>query len=118
MPLKRGVEPGESEFSHGKGQIAPPMRGYVPTQYDLMLAERRTDTTDPGSAVDSISADPYSAKAVGGNDMYHAAGNPDRYGPQKPLVRETKPSPRSNIDVSRPMGVRGAKFRTGVIRGE
>lgn len=118
MPLKRGVEPGESEYSHGKGQMAPPLRGYIPTQYDQVVAERRTDTTDPGSGLDDASPDPYTPRQVGGKDMYHAAGNPDRYGPQKPMIRENTPSMPSTVDVSRPGGVPGRKFRTGVIRGE
>lgn len=70
-------------------------------QMRQLWAERRTDPTDVTSV-----ADPY------------VAGNPDRFGPNPPLVRESKSVAPSDIDVTRPGGVKGAPFRTGVTREE
>lgn len=99
MPSKIGLTPGESEFSWGRGMMAPVERGYEPEQWDQLVGHRRTDSTDAGSEVD-----------------YRALGNPDRFGPGLPQVRETAPSMPSEVDVTRPGGVPAAEFKTGVTR--
>lgn len=50
MVLTRGLEPGESEFSHGKGMSPPEVRGYIPTNVDQLLAERQTDPANPDAS--------------------------------------------------------------------
>lgn len=99
MVLKKNVEPGESEYSYGKGMVGPEERGYTPTQVDILRAEKRTDSTDPDSTAN-----------------YTDLGNPDRYGGQPPLTREVGPSPASNFDPLAPMGIKGAKIDYKVKR--
>ena len=99
MVLKRGVEPGESEYSHGRGLMPPEERGYVPEQIDILRADLRTDTADPGSTRD-----------------YYALGNPDRYGANPAFIREKGKSMPSKVDVTRPGGVPGAVVQTKVVR--
>ena len=109
-----GAESGESEFSLGPGMVAHPDRKVVrddlpvplpPTggtrrdQLAQIWAERRTDTTNPNSSADLF--------------VY---GNPDRYGGQPPLVRESGVLPPSNFDPLAPGGVKGAVHQDGVIR--
>lgn len=102
MVLKRGVEPGESEFSHGKGMMAPTELDYEPNLWDQLVAYRRMDSTDSTSTPD-----------------YRVSGNPDHFGAGLPQVREGKKHARANkrtVDVSRPGGILKAPFRTGVFR--
>lgn len=49
---KFGVEPGESEFSWGKGLEAPESRGYVPEPWEVAAAIRRTDSADAEAVAD------------------------------------------------------------------
>jgi len=42
-------EPGETEFSHGKGLMPDPRKGYVPDNLDEHHAVLRTDSADPTS---------------------------------------------------------------------
>lgn len=51
-PLRRGVEPGESEFSHGKGLLPPEVRGYVPTNRVLLNAMYQTDSANPDATIE------------------------------------------------------------------
>ncbi len=51
-PLQRGVEPGESEFSHGKGMVPPQSRGYVPTNRVMLNAFYQTDSSNPNATVE------------------------------------------------------------------
>jgi len=51
MVLKKGVEPGGSEFSHGKGLMPPEERDYVPMEWEQHLASMQTDSTDPSAEV-------------------------------------------------------------------
>lgn len=51
MVLKKGVEPGGSEFSHGKGLMPPEERGYEPMEWEQHLASMRTDPTDPSAEI-------------------------------------------------------------------
>lgn len=43
------VEPGASEFSHGRGLMAPLTQGHEPTQIEIMKAIMRTNPADPGA---------------------------------------------------------------------
>lgn len=52
MVLKKGIEPGGSEFSHGKGLMPPLERDYEPREYEQHLASMQTDSTDPNATVD------------------------------------------------------------------
>lgn len=99
--LDLNATPGESEFSWGKGMMGDPEKGYVPEQVDQLRAELRTDTTDPSSQVD-----------------YYVAGNPDRFGPAKKLVRDTAPHTESKFDPMAPGGVKGDVFEPKVKRAE
>lgn len=110
-PLTPGQEPKESEFSPGPGMVPHPNRNVGglggipevhPTRRDLthqLWAERRTDSTDPTSNAD-----------------FFVEGNPDRFGGQPALVRETFDLPVSTIDVKSPGGIPGADWPTGVRR--
>jgi len=42
-------EPGDTEFSHGKGLMPDPGKGYVPDNLDEHHAILRTDSADPTS---------------------------------------------------------------------
>lgn len=44
-----GVEPEESEFSYGKGLMAPISRGHEPTQIEQLKAVQRTNPANPAS---------------------------------------------------------------------
>lgn len=44
------VEPGGSEFSWGRGLMAPMTKGHVPTQIEEMKAVMRTNSADPGAS--------------------------------------------------------------------
>ncbi len=44
-----GLEPGPSEFSHGRGLMVPLELGPGPTQVEEMKAIMRTDSTDPAA---------------------------------------------------------------------
>ena len=87
MALKRGVEPGESEYSWGRGTMPNVKYGYEPTQIDQLRAERRTDTTDPASEAN-----------------YDDLGNPDRFGPQPALQGKYVPHKPSEVNVKNPGG--------------
>lgn len=51
MATKRpGTEPGGSEFSHGKGLMAPEERGYLPMEYEQLHAQFRVDPDDPAAS--------------------------------------------------------------------
>lgn len=103
---------GHSEYSHEgmfphpdldfqTGQPTLPIGQGSRDNYFQSMMARRTDTTDPTSV-----PDPY------------VLGNPDRYGGQPPLVKE-KPgvvNGHPKVDPSRPLGVPGAPFKTGVTR--
>lgn len=93
MVLKRGVEPGESEFSHAGGMMPNVQHGYVPEQIDQMRAERRTDTTDAGSVA-----------------SYDDLGNPDRFGAQPALQRPyVAHKPSTNFPPEVQTGVKRAR---------
>lgn len=111
-PMRPGGEPGESEFSFGPGMVPNQSRvaelegaNGIPTGrvgQDLvneMWADHRTDTTDPTSVAN-----------------YEDLGNPDRYGGQPPLVRESDTLPAPNVDPFAPGGIPGAIPKTGVTR--
>lgn len=100
MVMKRQLEPGESEFSHGRGLMPNVKHGYVPEQHDVLRAERRTDTTDPTSVA-----------------SYDDLGNPDRFGPQPPLQGKYVKHPASNFDPHNPLGVKGKPY-TGKVQRE
>jgi len=42
-------EPGDTEFSHGKGLMPDPAKGYEPDNLDEHHAVLRTDSADPTS---------------------------------------------------------------------
>lgn len=92
-PNDPGIYDGESEYGYGEGLFAPgvaenegqrdpqddfgdnlfpmtPKVGSFDDNYARMVADKRTDPTDPNSGRD-----------------FNALGNPDRYGGQPPLVR-------------------------------
>jgi len=46
---KPGYEPGGTEFSHGKGLMAPEERGYPPREYEQLHAQFRVDPDDPAA---------------------------------------------------------------------
>jgi hypothetical protein len=46
---KANVEPGASEFSWGRGLMAPLTQGHEPTQVETMKAIQRTNPADPGA---------------------------------------------------------------------
>lgn len=75
MATKRpGFEPGGSEFSHGKGLMPPPHRGYEPMEYEQLHAQFRVDPDDPTAQAN-----------------YDGIG--DRFDkPTTPPVRETGPA--------------------------
>lgn len=50
-------EPGESEYSWGKGLEAPESRGYVPEPWEVAAAIRRTDPAEADAVADPT-ADP------------------------------------------------------------
>lgn len=100
MVMKRQFEPGESEFSWGRGLMPNVKYGYVPEQIDVLRAERRTDPTDPASTVN-----------------YDDLGNPDRFGPQPPLQGKYVKHPASNFDAKNPLGIKGKPY-TGKVRRE
>lgn len=47
MVLQKGVEPGGSEFSWGKGLVAPLERGHTPTNRQILSAMYSTDAANP-----------------------------------------------------------------------
>ena len=109
-----GSEPAESEFSFGPGMVPhpdrsvrrddvpvplPPTGGTRRDQLAQLWAERRTDSTNPNSSADLF--------------VY---GNPDRFGGQPPLVRESATLPQSTFDPNAPGGVKGATYEGGVVR--
>lgn len=55
-PRSKNVEPGESEFSWGKGLQAPESRGYEPTNFDQMKALQRSDSADESAVIDPTAA--------------------------------------------------------------
>ena len=91
QPFKN-QEPGRSQMSYGRGQMAHPLSDYQ-SQRELpwrvgedkrdvqnrLRAERRSDPTNGTENV------PW--------DMYFAQGNPDQFGPGLPLCREKQQSP-------------------------
>ncbi len=110
MPKSPGQTPGSSEMSWGEGMFpdeAKNFAGIAPgtdvtddyDQYRSAVAERRTDSTDPTSVASLADK-----------------GNPDRFGGQPALVRDTAPLPASKIDPLAPGGVRGRAPKTGVER--
>lgn len=99
MVMKRDREPGESEFSWGRGLMPNVKHGYVPEQIDVLRAERRTDTTDPASVA-----------------SYDDLGNPDRFGPQPPLQGKYVKHPASNFDSKNPLGIKGKPYEPRVKR--
>lgn len=100
MVMKRQQEPGESEFSWGRGLMPNVKHGYVPEQHDQLRAERRTDTTDPTSVA-----------------SYDDLGNPDRYGAQPALQGKYVKHAPSNFDPKNPLGVKGQPY-VGKVRRE
>lgn len=46
---KPGLEPGGTEFSHGKGLMSNTDRGYVPMEYEEHHSLYRMDSLDPGA---------------------------------------------------------------------
>lgn len=68
LSLTPGIEPGESEFSHGRGLqassaqrlalgtaaggVGVPLSGEVYSPYERLRAERGLDPTDPNAEVD------------------------------------------------------------------
>lgn len=99
MVIKRDQEPGESEFSWGRGLMPHVKHGYVPEQVDVLRAERRTDPTDPTSVA-----------------SYDDMGNPDRFGPQPPLQAKYVKHQESNFDPKMPGGVKGKAYEPKVKR--
>lgn len=97
--MKRDQEPGESEFSSGRGLMPNVKHGWVPEQVDVLRAERRTDTTDPASVA-----------------SYDDLGNPDRFGPQPPLQAPYKAHKPSNFDPKNPLGIKGVPYEPRVRR--
>lgn len=87
------MEDGPTEFSWGAGIFPPGISdtkgnsfgpegiGDIDDNYANAVADRRTDSTDPDS----------------GRDFY-TLGNPDRFGPNPPLIKEDSPSNVSQRD--------------------
>ena len=99
MVMKRGMEPGESEFSHARGLMPNVQYGYEPNQVDIMRAEKRTDTTDAASVA-----------------SYDDLGNPDRFGGQPPLQGKYVAHKASNFDPKNPLGIKGKPYVPRVNR--
>jgi hypothetical protein len=87
LPLDPNQKLGPSEFSHGDGMFPHPDNNFqsgktpfpeevpINDNYRQLVAGRRIDSMD-GSETE--------------RDMMFAKGNPDRFGGQPPLVRETQ----------------------------
>ena len=111
-PMTPGQEPAESEFSHGPGMVpnkARSVAGRIPgpeapgrrEMVQQLWAERRTDSTDSGSTAD-----------------YGVLGNPDHFGAQPMLTKESEVLPATpyRVDPLAPGGVPGTLPKTGVER--
>jgi hypothetical protein len=95
-PLVRGQEPGESEFSYGKGMVPPQNRGYIPTNRDLLNAAYQTDPANEGATVEgTLVANPSQSHPDPITGVY-VPGDLDQYA--TPRVRETGPSVPAGID--------------------
>lgn len=98
-PLVRGQEPGESEFSHGKGMVPPQNRGYIPTNRVLLNAAYQTDSANSGATVEgTLVANPSQSHPDPVTGLY-VPGDLDQHA--TPRVRETGPSVPAGIDTSK-----------------
>lgn len=98
-PLVRGQEPGESEFSWGKGLVPPQLRGYVPTNRTYLSAQYQTDAANPGANIEgTLVPNPTQSHADPKTGMY-VPGDLDVGA--TPRVREVGPSRPAGIDPSK-----------------
>jgi hypothetical protein len=98
-PLRRGIEPGETEFSHGKGLVPPQVRGYVPTDRVWLNAAYQTDPGNPEASIEgTLVANPTQSHRDPVTGVY-VPGDLDVSA--TPRVREVGPSKPAGIDTSK-----------------
>ncbi len=108
---KRGVTPGESEYSWGAGLLPNPVRGYEPDNRDRLMAIRQTDTTNPAADVEALFKPGVTQGTTDDFDVV-TPGNMQR--DSTPLVTEVGPS--SSVGANRRLNP--LKARGGVIGWE
>ena len=91
MPNTHGREPGESEYSWGKGLMPPTSRGYEPDNRDELLLTRQTETTNEAATWEgNMVPNPTTGRWEKGTWI------PGNIKPEStPMVRETGPSSSS-----------------------
>jgi hypothetical protein len=91
QPLKSGT-PGRSEMSHGKGLMTHPDSDYQSQrQLHFSIGEDENDVQNKLRA--EKRTDPTNGFEIIEPDMYFAKGNPDMFGPQPAMVRESAQVP-------------------------
>lgn len=99
QPLTPGFEPGESEYSHGKGILPPLGRGYVPSDRVRLGMRYQTDAANPEADEEgTLVVNPTQTHLDEANGVI-VMGDLDQYA--TPRVRETGPSKPAGIDPSK-----------------